>query len=1409
MIQKNTSFQQASMDTSPELTDPALPFLFDKQLEGLKSVTHSILAADENFTLPDIFNETDGDKQTQTSGLPHTHTNHPSMIFLQGPSGMGKTTLLSHFLGALDAITVSLTCHEAWTDPLCLLKELVASLEAKDKYFTQLFNRYDWGLRCLRSPQEAESGTTASFDSNTTFMALSSALSEAATEKPLVMVFDDIEYSDPVVLACLHFLGRAVAQPVRMPHVEPKGTRDFFEPEMATTPRLLMVATCQSDIPDNYPTRQAIHELQNAPFSLTCTLPQLNRKKLQQGLGAAADRKFSPATFKTILDTSQKNTLLASLLLHMLSRHQPCPEDGELSAEAEAIAQKGVLTHFLSQLPEPERKFLSLLAIFRRPIPQAMLDKLSALNLASPKDVLSSPIMNCLIKCNDNGYYLAHTQVRKAARHNLAPSIQKHWHDTLAATLMQGTETAAFSTEAEKDFAVTQHAIRGSRPDQALAMGLNAAVFLRDNAAHQKSLVLLYNLLGILKPNKENGSQRLDILQKIIDIELLIKRPDAAKQNLKRLLSDNDHLPINDATRARIHLKLAKIYQAANRHGKALRTLGKAFSKKLDDTTLARLLCLIGSLRLNKGDVKKALNYSLRGLAHAHKDKDPVIRSRLLSQLAQIYKVRNDYALAVDSLLKALDTSNGSGAPQATLPLLDQLGQLYLEQGNYFRAARYLYRALEAYRNIHDLPGLAASYTALGEVYARSGNYVKAIEHQQKASEIRERLGDWPGLTRNLIDLGTTYPRLGKITPSITSLKRAIAIAEKSGHTQDIVSAFMSLAETYFFIGNLKEVESLIKQVNILSQEYGLPQFQARAAQLEGKLLGLRRQWDKASKKLKKARDGYTDLGEQVSAIETRLDLANLAYQRELYADAYKLVAKTQINAEEVRNAFLQAKALLIKGNTCRFLKHGASGKWQAALDKALEVARSVADLNLHFEILYSLGKAHHYEQSFAEAEDWYRKAEDILERIASNLSEDEASKFWSDKRRQIFREDYLRFKRESGERGAGLPTRGATGQSTAPVPHVNPTVLEDLLAKISRLNNSFTHEHFFRQVLGLIMDLVKADRGFLVETTQTNWQYMAFRGLKPETLAGRMNYAETLVSEAYRKRKFFVTSDREEEEKYGSRFNLSSFKDRVAMLVPIIRDKEILGVIYMDKTLKGDNGFLPTGQEILAQFTPHIAVAWQNRKTFLSATTWAQTPFLVEPYFNQVISNLMEQEKRGGKPFALLGIRLPYALNEIDENGAKNVQYILGREQPIGVLGESLLVTLLTYETTPKDLDKAAQNLILRLKKVLPIKKFMLLQPERSGVNPADLLKRMKELLHPSEDILREIQSLAGCDLGLKDAKQLLEKHLIMKALRRASGNITRAADTLNIHRPQLSQLLKKHELRRETFAETPTNPV
>lgn len=120
------------------------------------------------------------------------------------------------------------------------------------------------------------------------------------------------------------------------------------------------------------------------------------------------------------------------------------------------------------------------------------------------------------------------------------------------------------------------------------------------------------------------------------------------------------------------------------------------------------------------------------------------------------------------------------------------------------------------------------------------------------------------------------------------------------------------------------------------------------------------------------------------------------------------------------------------------------------------------------------------------------------------------------------------------------------------------------------------------------------------------------------------------------------------------------------------------------------------------------------------------------------------------------------------------------------------------------KDLQHVLQD--LRDKFSLPVNVAVTVLPHWFAVASAEissLASSGSEFFRAGSqpDLDQEVASLTSGEMSLKEAKAALEKRYIIAELFRSGGNITRAAEALGIHRPQLSNLLKRHDIRKEDF--------
>jgi tetratricopeptide (TPR) repeat protein/GAF domain-containing protein len=964
----------------------------------------------------------------------------------------------------------------------------------------------------------------------------------------------------------------------------------------------------------------------------------------------------------------------------------------------------------------------------------------------------------------------------------------------------------------ENAYEVYYHLYRGEDPRSALECGLVAARRLWRWFALEKARRVYDRLAGLLTAEADL-LKRMHVLEETARISLALRQLEPAEKALRRI--EEEGAPVLSAERrAELLLLEAEAIGAAD-PARGLKILGRVPKLLSDENTRlgARLQLVTARLRLVRQDVKRAINFCLKGIKICQKIGSTAECGELYRVLGASFYSKGDYSHAVDNYQRALKAFEEQGMEEESVDTLDELGRVYLERGHHFRAARYLYKSLEIRRRLSDVSGLCRSYDQLALVYLRSGDDLRTIENLNRTLALKERIGDFAGVNPTLAALGDLYQRLGSYEQSMFYFRWEVENSQKLGDTEGLVQAFAKLGRVYFELGDLKQAESLAKQVSILSSEFKLRAQEADGALLEGHIKAFERDWPGAEKAFKLAAEVHGKLGHRRREASTLLDVAELRLQRELFDEALKFASKGQIIADEVKALDLQVRALTLKGNIYRFLKGGNVEKAAEFLRKGVELSQDLSDANVLFDLFYSLAKVCHTAREFAEAANYYGKAELVLKRIGDDLSEDLAVRFFEDSRRKVFQEDVARFRKESLGRSAG-PRERESGV-LAPAVRDRPCGVadyKDLSARLLRLHGCLNQIHFHDRLLGEALELTGADRGFVLRVQSRQYLPAAFRGFgkspaqHPEFMA-----ASHIAQESIRKGRTIKASGGENEERGDKRLQLGGLANRSILSVPFMTAERIFGGIYLDKPL-ALGPFMSRDEVLLESFSQHAAVALNNRREFETAIREPLTGLYTPSYFVNRLREAYRLFNLHGRAFTLLAYHLPN-LEDALGDGRGQLGVRLSQELvevlPAGCAvcwGNPILHILVNEPEVPL-VEQIAKRVRERLCDILSDDVAMTILPVESQYqHGAEMYLEARRLLLPQDedqDAVNELKTVMAQDITLRDAKKLLEKYKIESTLRKTGGNITHAAKELGIHRPQLSNLLKKHDLKRELFEE------
>jgi serine/threonine protein kinase len=359
------------------------------------------------------------------------------VVLLRGPSGMGKSSLLSHFLASLtrdhsDTVILNGRCRESESVPYKALDSIADELARYLRSLTEpvaqsLLPRHPGLLRRLFPvfgelevltglPDRTIAGLDEQEIRRRAFDSLCEMLDRFTERNPLVISIDDLQWGD---LDSIAFI-----------------TRRLMAPD---APPVLLILSFRGDEADRSPAlralRESCEEMSAAhrwtDIHLSGLSEQDSRALLLRTRRAAMSEKMTTA----ILRESGGNPLLLSELQRFVSAEKVESPSGVLISD--------MIRWRARTLSSTARQILEALSVAGEPLSKATLYRILEAPDADPSHEICILLHDHLLRltgsAQDGELETFHDQVRETSLSWLSPLDLRNWHSRLAETLrMEG-----------------------------------------------------------------------------------------------------------------------------------------------------------------------------------------------------------------------------------------------------------------------------------------------------------------------------------------------------------------------------------------------------------------------------------------------------------------------------------------------------------------------------------------------------------------------------------------------------------------------------------------------------------------------------------------------------------------------------------------------------------------------------------------------------------------------------------------------------------------------------------------------------------------------------------------------------------------------------------------------------------
>ncbi len=578
---------------------------------------------------------------------------------------------------------------------------------------------------------------TSTFDAKLRKTSLESLLVDClrshARITPLLLVFEDCHWLDPLSHDLLEVIGRAIVDlPVMMVMAYRPTDVDRLQASRVeqlayfTEIRLVDFTPQEAERLIGLKLEQFFGDQTDVPPTLLeriTTRAQGNPFYIEELLNYLQDQNFDPHNSKALKQLDLPTSLHSLILtrIDQLTEHQKSTI--KVASVIGRLFEAAWLWGMYPDLGEPEQIKTDLEA----------LSKLDLAPMDKPEPELAYIFKH--IVTQEVAYESLPFATRAMLHGQLGQFIEQHYSDKLD----RFVDLLAF------------HYDRSTNEDKKREYLRKAGEAAQAEYANAAAVDYYQRVLPLLLAEDQVG-----IMLKLGEVEQLVGRWEEAAELYKTAMALAERLG-DQSSEAWSQLALGDLLRYQGQFFEASEWLEKAqstFGKLGDQSGVARVLHIEGTLAAQQGNLENAQTLWESGLSIRRQLTDKSGVASLLNNLAIVANNQDDYEKSLTLHEEALALRWEVGDEWMISDSLNNLGVLYVDMGDYNAARSQLEVAIELRRKVGDRWRIANSLNNLGNVTRVQGDYEAARALYEESLIINRELGDSWAIAYLLEDIG-------------------------------------------------------------------------------------------------------------------------------------------------------------------------------------------------------------------------------------------------------------------------------------------------------------------------------------------------------------------------------------------------------------------------------------------------------------------------------------------------------------------------------------------------------------------------------------------------------------------------------------------------------------------------------
>jgi tetratricopeptide (TPR) repeat protein len=607
------------------------------------------------------------------------------------------------------------------------------------------------------------------------FEAVSQFITNISREAPLLIVLDDLQWTDQSSLLLLHYLTRGVQ-------------RESL---------LLLGDYRDTDVDERHPLSPVLSELNRERLSQSVQLKRLSLDETSEMIKQILEQEDVPTEFcKLVYEKTRGNPFFAEEVIRSLKEEEAIYREEnkwkirEISRIEFPKTVKSVIKARISRLDDECQNVLTTASFVGNDFTFEALSGATGVEEDKLLELLEKMLKTGLVKeklIHGEGIFsFADVIVRDVVHGEVSLLRHKKLHNTVGCALEK-----VYAKDPDEHLGeLAYHFLEGGDKEKALNYFLKAGERAAKIYANGEAVSYLQSALGLLEDKEDERRKKTCLLEKLGDVKKLIGDYEASIKYWNDALLSWKQLG-EKGTTATLHRKMANVFwnnlgnreKAGAQHQKASEIL----EAEAESVELARLyedkseMISMGAT----GNMKEALSWAEKAVDIAEKLNAYEVIARSYACLGEISMWLGDTKRAVQCMEKALKIALDSGAIDTALWVYNDAGAIPAEEHE--KILEHLEKGFELAKRVGDISWQTWIGSNLAWTYVGMGNINKAVLLLQESVASDRKAGNITHLSMSLDFLGTAYQILGEWDKSEQYYQEALSISQKLDDFQAIM----------------------------------------------------------------------------------------------------------------------------------------------------------------------------------------------------------------------------------------------------------------------------------------------------------------------------------------------------------------------------------------------------------------------------------------------------------------------------------------------------------------------------------------------------------------------------------------------------------------------------------------------